>query len=68
MKADELTKLLFDLGMYDVDAAEKLNVRPETVYKWMNGKKRIPDHYANIINGWREPNAKKQSGAEGKEV
>jgi hypothetical protein len=22
------------------------------------GKKRIPDHYANIINGWRETNAK----------
>lgn len=49
MDAKELELKLKELDMYEIDLAEKIGVRPETVYKWLKGRKRIPDHYANVI-------------------
>jgi DNA-binding transcriptional regulator YiaG len=57
MDANELKSMMNRYCMEDSDVAESLQVRQTTVFKWRTGKKRIPDHYANIINGWREPNA-----------
>lgn len=62
MDAKELIQALFDMGMYDIELAEKIDVRPETVYKWVKGRKRIPDHYANIIKKMRDEVCTKQVG------
>lgn len=53
MNSTELANALKDMDLYEIELAEKIGVRPETVYKWLKGRKRIPDHYANIIEKMR---------------
>lgn len=52
MDKNELSLVLETSGMTVEEMADKLGVREATVFKWQSGRKRIPDHYANIIKGW----------------
>ena len=58
MEAKELKTLMDKYMMEDSDVAESLQIRPETVWKWKTGRKRIPDHYGNIMEGWKHPEAR----------
>jgi hypothetical protein len=58
MEAKDLRSLMMKYRMEDSDVAESLQVRVETVFKWRSGKKKIPDHYGNIMDGWKHPEAR----------
>ena len=49
MNATEFTEALKELDYNLSRAAHELDVRLETVYRWTQGRKKIPDHYQNIL-------------------
>jgi transcriptional regulator with XRE-family HTH domain len=46
---DQLKDAMKTLGLTTEELAEKCGVRPETVYHWARGKKRVPGRMASLI-------------------
>jgi DNA-binding transcriptional regulator YiaG len=54
MTSDELRHALRRLKLSPTDAARKLHVQHTTVYRWLNGDRRIPGPAATAVRGWLE--------------
>jgi DNA-binding transcriptional regulator YiaG len=49
MTPDELRRAISDFGMTQVAFAERVGVAPQTVRRWLSGKRRIPGPLAELI-------------------
>ena len=55
MKIEEFAEAATLMNLDNAGVADLLGVRVETVFKWMRGSKKIPDHYSNLMqNALRE--------------